>query len=142
MTRRVLIICTGNSCRSQMAEGFLRRIGSGQIDVFSAGTHPGRVHPMAIRVMEEVGIDMSGHSSKSVMKYYDQDFDYIITVCDYAKAACPTFPGAKNMRHIPIEDPLSGWADEEFQLEKFRRVRNTIEEQMKQFAATELKVRV
>jgi len=138
MKQRVLIICTGNSCRSQMAEGLLRHMGKGEIDVESAGTHPSRVHPMAMKVMEEVGIDISHHTSKSVNVFDGQKFDYVITVCDHARAVCPIFPGARMLLHIPFEDPVSMYGDEEMRLEKFRSVRDTIRKRLEQFMVKEI----
>ena len=133
MKRRMLIICTGNSCRSQMAEGLVRYLSKGTMDVFSAGTHPSRVHPMAIRVMSEIGVDISHHTSKSINKFIGEEFDYVITVCDYAKAACPIFPGARNQQHIPFEDPVTFHGDEEQQLERFRQIRDQIKNRMEEF---------
>jgi arsenate reductase len=139
MKRRVLIICTGNSCRSQMAEGLLRDMRKGDIEVESAGTHPSRVHPMAIKVMEEAGIDISHHTSKSVRVFENQKFDYVITVCDHAKAVCPAFPGARKLLHMPIEDPVSMFGDEEMRLDKFRSVRDTIRKRLELFMLEEMK---
>ena len=90
---RVLIVCTGNSARSQMAEGLLRSSLAGRIEVHSAGTHPSSVNPLAIEVMQELGVDISGHRSKSVDEFAGQEFDYVITVCDSAREACPVFDG-------------------------------------------------
>jgi len=103
---RVLVVCTGNSMRSQMAEGLLRHDLGERIDVFSAGTHPSRVHPMSIRTMAEAGIDISGHRSKSIAEFFDVEMDLVITVCDSANLACPVFPNAKKTIHRGYPDPI------------------------------------
>ena len=119
---RVLILCTGNSARSQMAEGLLRHDAGDVYEVFSAGTKPTRVRPEAITVMREVGIDISGHRSKSVDEFAGQDFDYVITVCDNAKESCPIFPAKTKRIHWSIEDPAAVQGSEEETLTAFRRV--------------------
>lgn len=101
----ILFVCTHNSARSQMAEGLLRVLYGDRFEVFSAGTHPTRVHPFAIEAMEEIGIDISGHSSKGLEELKDIEFDLAVTVCDQAKAACPVVPGAKKILHKGFEDP-------------------------------------
>lgn len=135
--RRVLILCTGNSARSQMAEGILRHDGKGAFEVESAGVNPGAVRSEAIQAMREIGIDISGHWSKSVDEFSGQDFDYIITVCDNAKEACPVFPGKARRIHQSFEDPPPpGAKSAEETLTIFRRVRDEICEWMKSFIAT------
>ncbi len=124
--KRVLVLCTGNSCRSQMAEGWLRYDLGDRVDVFSAGTHPCLVHPTAIRVMAEAGVDLSGHRSKGVAELVDQSFDLVITVCDSARAACPILPGAVRSVHEPIPDPVAFVGSEEEALEAFRQARDLI----------------
>lgn len=116
-----------------MAEGILRHLGNGTLEVFSAGTHPSFVHPTAINVMREIGIDISHHTSKSVDQFINEQFDYVITVCDTAKERCPYFAGGKKKLHIPFEDPVmfEGNADE--RLQKFREVRDKILQTMKEF---------
>ncbi|HEX5082519.1 MAG TPA: arsenate reductase ArsC [Blastocatellia bacterium] len=137
MKRRVLILCTGNSARSQMAEGILRHDGEELFEVFSAGVKPGSVRPEAIQVMNEIGIDISSHRSKSVDKFAGQEFDYVITVCDNAKETCPVFPGKARRIHQSFEDPPPlGARSEEETLSIFRRVRDEIREWMKGFAPT------
>jgi arsenate reductase len=124
--QRVLILCTGNSARSQMAEGLLRHEAGDRFDVFSAGTRPSGLRPEAVAVMKELGIDISGGRSKSVDEFAAQPFDYVITVCDNAAEACPVFPGATKRLHWPFEDPA---AVEGTQMEReaaFRRVRDQI----------------
>ena len=130
---RVLIICTGNSARSQMAEGLLCSSSGGKIEVRSAGTRPSRVNPIAIEVMQELGVDISGHRSKSVDEFAGQEFTYVITVCDSARETCPVFPGRAQRLHWSFEDPAaaSGSADE--QKAVFRRVRDQIADQLRNF---------
>ena len=103
--RRVLVLCTGNRCRSQMAHGWLKHFGGDRLEVFSAGTQPKGVHPLAIEVMRGAGVDISDHTSDHVSQYLDQDFDLVITVCDSAKETCPVFPGARRTLHHSFEDP-------------------------------------
>ena len=136
MKKRVLILCTGNSARSQMAEGILRRDCGDAIEVESAGVKPGGVRPEAIQVMREIGIDISGHRSKSVDEFIGQKFDTVITVCDNAKETCPVFPGTTELVHRSFEDPPPpGVGSAEEQLSIFRRVRDDIREWMKDFIA-------
>lgn len=124
--KRVLIICRNNSARSQMAEGLLRSLYGGKYDVFSAGTEPTGVNPYAIIVMSEIGIDITTHRSKSMEEYYDQSFDYIITVCDTLKGACPVFPGNGIQIHKSFEDPAAEKGSQDKILASFRNVRNQI----------------
>ena len=132
--KRVLILCTGNSARSQMAEGILRHDGGGAFEVFSAGVKPGFVRPEAIQAMSEIGIDISNHRSKSVDEFVSQRFDYVITVCDNAKESCPVFPGAAARIHQSFEDPPApGVGDDDFRLAVFRRVRDEIRRWMEGF---------
>lgn len=136
MTSRALILCTGNSARSQMAEGLLRTLGEGRFEVFSAGTKPGIVRPEAIAVMRERGIDMSQHRSKSVTEFDGQPFDYVITVCDNARETCPVYFGAAEKVHWSFPDPAAVEGDEPERLAAFRRVRDMLEETFSQFART------
>jgi arsenate reductase len=131
--KRVLILCTGNSARSQMAEGLLRNLAGERFDVFSAGTKPVGLNPNAVKVMSELGIDIANHRSKSVDEFAGQHFAYVITVCDNAKEACPFFPGGGQLVHHSFEDPAT--APEEQQLESFRAVRDQISPWLKQFVA-------
>ena len=124
--KRVLILCTGNSARSQMADGLLRHDSANGIDVFSAGTRPSRVRQEAIEAMREVGIDISGHRSKSVDEFGGQTFDLVITVCDNARETCPIFPGAKQMVHHSFDDPAAVEGSTEERLAAFRRVRDEL----------------
>jgi arsenate reductase (thioredoxin) len=124
--KRVLFLCTGNSCRSQMAEGFLRDIAKDKFEIFSAGVEPTQVNPFAIKVMAEVGIDISSYKSKSVTEFLNQRFDYIITVCDNAKKTCPIFSGQYEKIHWDIEDPTDVKGSEEEKLYFFRKIRDKI----------------
>ena len=130
---RVLILCTGNSARSQMAEGLLRHDAANACEVFSAGTRPTRVRPEAITVMREVGIDISGQRSKSVDEFAGQDFDYVITVCDNAKESCPIFPVKTKRIHWSIQDPAVVQGSEEERLTAFRRARDELRTRLKAF---------
>lgn len=122
MKKRVLILCTGNSARSQMAEGLLRRLASDRFDVFSAGTRPVDLNPNAVKAMAEIGIDIAGHRSKSVDEFVGQQFDYVITVCDSAKESCPIFSGRGERIHHSFEDPAAAPGDQ--QIFVFRQVRD------------------
>jgi arsenate reductase len=130
---RVLFLCTGNSCRSQMAEGLLRYFGNDKFEVYSAGLNPSFVHPLAIKVMAEIGIDISNHRSKSVAEFLGQTFDYVITVCDKAKESCPNFPGEMKKIHWSFEDPAEASGTEEERLKVFRKVRDKIKEHILSF---------
>ncbi|MBL8166688.1 MAG: arsenate reductase ArsC [Acidobacteria bacterium] len=133
---RVLILCTGNSARSQMAEGLLRHDAGDRFEVHSAGVKPSRVRPEAIQAMAEIGIDISGHWSKSVDEFLGQQFDVVITVCDNASETCPVFPGNTTRIHHSFTDPPApGAADEATTLAVFRRVRDEIRTWLRQLAA-------
>ena len=131
---RVLILCTGNSARSQMAEGLRRHDGGAAFEVVSAGTKPSHVRPEAIAAMHEIGIDISGHRSKSVDEFAGQGFDYVITVCDNAKENCPIFPSATKRIHWSLDDPAAVQGSEEQRLAEFRRVRDQLRSLLRQFA--------
>ena len=131
--KRVLILCTGNSARSQMAEGLLRHDAGDRFTVESAGTKPGQVRPEAIAVMKELGIDISGHRSKSVEEFAGENFDYVLTVCDNAKESCPIFPGHANRLHRNFEDPAAVQGSEQERLAVFRRVRDEIRDFLRRF---------
>jgi arsenate reductase len=134
---RVLILCTGNSCRSQIGEGWVRHDLGDRVEVRSAGTRPSFVHPLAIRVMGEAGVDISSHRSKSVEVLKGLAFDLVVTVCDSAREACPILPGARKTLHQAFEDPaLAG--DGEDALPVFRRVRDEIRAQLVPLVAAEL----
>ena len=131
--KRVLILCTGNSARSQMAEGLLRHDAGDRFTVESAGTKPGTVRPEAIAVMKEVGIDITSHRSKHVDEFGGQDFDYVLTVCDNAKEGCPVFFGKATRLHHNFNDPAAVEGSEEKRLEEFRRVRDELRAYLKSF---------
>ncbi len=133
MTKRVLILCTGNSARSQMAEGLLRSLGGDRFEVRSAGTKPSIVRPEAIAVMSELGIDLSGHRSKHVREFDGQHFDYVITVCDNANENCPVFPGDTERIHWSVPDPAAIGGSETERLAAFRRVRDSLAETFRTF---------
>jgi arsenate reductase (thioredoxin) len=123
---RVLFLCTHNSARSQMAEGLLRDLAGDRFEVYSAGTEATHVRPMAVRAMEEIGVDISGQESKTLDRYLSEPFDYVITVCDDANEACPFFTGATNRLHWSFEDPSKAEGSEEQRLAVFRTVRDRI----------------
>ena len=128
-------MCTGNSARSQMAEGLLRHEADDRFDVYSAGAKPGIVRPEAIAVMKEIGIDISGHRSKSVQEFEGRPFDYVVTVCDSAREVCPVFPGVTRRLHWPFHDPASVQGSEEERRAAFREVRDRIHARIKVFLA-------
>jgi arsenate reductase (thioredoxin) len=133
MKKKILILCTGNSARSQMAEGLFRHEAGDRYEVFSAGTRPSSVRPEAIAVLAEIGIDISGHRSKSVDEFVAQPLDLVITVCDNAKEACPVFPGRTLRLHWPFEDPAHVQGTEEARLAAFRKVRDQIRQRIRTF---------
>ena len=133
MKTRVLILCTGNSCRSQMAEGILRHYGNDKFEVESAGVEPSKVNETAIKVMKEIGIDISHHRSKHVKEFLDQHFHYIITVCDKANESCPIFPGPSQRLHWSFADPPHNEKVTEEVLDEFRKVRDAIHAKFKAF---------
>jgi len=134
MQAKILVLCTGNSCRSQMAEGFLKSFDP-ELTVYSAGTNPSaQVHPKAIQVMQEAGIDLSSAKPKKVDQFLDQAFDYVITVCDHARETCPVFMGnVKNHLHIGFKDPAEAQGSEAEILAEFRRVRDEIKKEFNVF---------
>jgi arsenate reductase (thioredoxin) len=133
---RVLILCTGNSCRSHLAEGLLRARGGADFEVFSAGSRPaGYVHPLAIRVMQEIGIDLASHRSKSWDEFKSCEIHTVITVCGRADAVCPVFPGQRVRHHWPFEDPAHVTGDESAVLTVFRRVRDEIDRTLQAYVA-------
>jgi arsenate reductase (thioredoxin) len=131
--KRVLILCTGNSARSQMAEGLLRQMAGDVYEVASAGVSPSRVRPEAIEAMREIGIDISHHRSKSVDEFTNHKMDYVITVCDNAREQCPIFPGEVKQIHWSFDDPAAAEGDELARLAVFRRVRDEISERLRAF---------
>ena len=131
--KRLLVLCTGNSARSQMGEGLFRAEGGGDFEIFSAGTKPSSVRPEAIAVMKEIKIDISGHSSKSVEEFSGQSFDYVVTVCDNARDSCPVFPAGTDRIHWSFEDLATVQGSEQERLAAFRRIRDQIHERVKAF---------
>ena len=140
MKKKILILCTGNSCRSQMAEGFLKSFDE-NLEVYSAGTKPAeKVNPFAIKAMKEIGIDISNGVAEDVEKYLTQSFDYVITVCDKAKETCPIFMGdVKHRLHIGFDDPADAVGTEEEIMPVYRRVRDEIKRDFYEFYLRELK---
>ena len=134
---RVLVLCTHNSARSQMAEGFLRALGGDRFAVASAGTVATTVNPLATRVMEEVGVDLRSHTSKTFDRFLGEPWDYVITVCDQAAARCPVFPGRARRVHWSFEDPSAATGSETDRLAVFRRVRDAIGERLRAWLADE-----
>ncbi len=123
---RVLFLCTGNSVRSQMAEGLLRERAGDRFEALSAGTHAAGVNPLAIEVMHEIGIDISGHRSKNVAEFLGQPVEYVVTVCDRAKESCPIFPGTYKFLSWSLDDPAVATGTHEERLAFFRRIRDDI----------------
>ncbi len=133
---RILILCTGNSCRSQMAEGLLREAAGDLLEVHSAGSKPaGFVHPRSIEVLREIGIDISSHTSKSMNEFLDRDIETVISVCGNADQACPIFPGQVNRHHWPFDDPAHAKGSEEEIRDAFRRIRDEIAAVFRAYAA-------
>jgi arsenate reductase (thioredoxin) len=133
--KRVLFLCTGNSCRSQMAEGWLRHLAGKRFEVASAGTKPAGLHPDAILIMREAGIDISGQRSKNVSELLQQQFDFVITVCDSAKESCPYFPAEVRRLHWSFPDPAAAAGTDEQRLTVFRRIRDQIADRVREFVS-------
>ena len=134
MTKKtILVLCTGNSARSQMGEGLFRAEGGGGFEVFSAGTKPSSVRPEAVAVMQELGIDISGQRSKSVAEFDGRSFDYVVTVCDNARDACPVFPAGTERIHWSFEDPAAVQGSQPERLAAYRRIRDRIHDRVKTF---------
>lgn len=131
--QRVLFLCTANSARSQMAEGILRHLAGDRFEVYSGGTRPSNVSPLAVKVMQELQIDISNHTSKSLDQFVSQPFDYVITVCDNAKEECPVFYGASQQLHWSIDDPADAEGSEDERLRAFRHARDDIHSRIKFF---------
>ncbi len=133
--KRILVLCTGNSCRSQIAEGYLKHFAGDRAEVFSAGIETHGVNPRAIRIMKEDGIDISHHTSNHIDEYRDMSFDYVITVCDHAREHCPYFPSEAETFHHNFPDPARATGSEEDIMEAFRITRELIKTYCKQFVA-------
>ena len=131
--KKVIFICTGNACRSQMAEGLLRHIAGDKFEVCSAGSHPSRLHPASVAVMAEWGIDIARHTADPIDDYLDTGIDIAITVCDNAQQCCPTFPGNVEQIHWGLDDPYHGWEAEPEDLPPYRETRDEIKERIKEF---------
>jgi len=135
--KKVLFLCTGNSVRSQMAEALLNHLGSPKWQAQSAGLFPSYVHPLAIRAMEEIGIDISQQSSKSMDQFLTDEFDYVITLCDYIATSCPVFPGQARRIHWSFEDPAGAIGTIEERMVVFRKVRDQIKKRIEDFLNSE-----
>lgn len=138
--KKILVLCTGNSCRSQIAEGYLRHFAGNSAQIYSAGVETHGVNSTAIAIMAEDGIDISGHSSNNIDEYFEIDFDYIITVCDNAKENCPFFPSKAKKFHYNFPDPTKAKGNESEILEEFRRVQKMIKEYCHNFITENLKL--
>lgn len=136
--KKILVLCTGNSCRSQIAEGYLRHFAGNKAEVYSAGVETHGVNPRAIQIMQEDGIDISKHTSNNVNEYKGIDFDFVITVCDNAKERCPYFPSNAIKFHYNFPDPAKATGTEEEIMQQFRNVRNLIKKYSQDFVATNL----
>ncbi|HTQ27909.1 MAG TPA: arsenate reductase ArsC [Puia sp.] len=136
--KRILVLCTGNSCRSQIAEGYLRNLAGDRATVYSAGVETHGVNPRAIQVMKEDGIDISHHTSNNINEYLGMDFDFVITVCDNAKERCPFFPSTAKKFHHNFPDPAKATGSDEEVMNKFREVRNQISAYCQQFVSENL----
>jgi arsenate reductase (thioredoxin) len=133
MKKQVLFLCSHNSARSQIAEALLRQMAGDRFDVFSAGTEGTRVHPLAAQAMREIGVDISGQSSKTLDVFKDQHFDYVITVCDRANESCPTFPSDTERIHWSFADPTAATGTDEQRLRAFRQARDMIQQRLRMF---------
>lgn len=136
--KKILVLCTGNSCRSQLAEGYLRHFANGKAEVYSAGIETHGVNPRAIATMQEDGLDISNHTSNNVTEYENIEFDYVITVCDNAKENCPYFPSTAQKFHYNFPDPAKASGSEEEIMEVFRNVREQIKDYCRKFVAENL----
>jgi arsenate reductase (thioredoxin) len=138
MKRRILILCTGNSARSQMAEGLVRQLGGDRFDAFSAGTKPSHVNPLAVQAMKEIDIDISQQRSKHLNEYLNQPFDIVMTVCDDAAETCPVFPGKAERMHWSFPDPAAATGSEAERLQHFRDVRDAFAARFTNWLSTQI----
>ena len=136
--KRILVLCTGNSCRSQIAEGYLKKFAGNKAEVYSAGVETHGVNPRAIQIMKEDGIDISQHTSNNINEYRNVDFNFVITVCDNAKERCPFFPSNAKKFHYNFPDPAKATGTEQQIMQQFREVRNLIKDYSKEFVANNL----
>ena len=128
---KIIFICTGNACRSQIAEGIMRKLAGDNFDVFSAGSHPSLVHPMSIKVMKEIGIDITSHTSDPILNFLSKNINIVVTVCDNADKVCPVFPGKVERIHWSIKDPFKGWNSHPDDLVNFRKTREDLTARIK-----------
>ena len=135
---KIIFICTGNACRSQIAEGIMRHLAGNKYDVFSAGSHPTLVHPISIKVMKEIGIDISSHTSDPISHFLSENMNIVITVCDNADKVCPVFPGKVEHIHWSIEDPFKGWTSDSDDLVNFRKTRDDLASRIKNLLKSRL----
>ena len=135
---KIIFICTGNACRSQIAEGIMRHLVGNKHDVFSAGSHPTSVHPISIKVMKEIGIDISSHTSDPISRFLSENMNIVITVCDNADKVCPVFPGKVERIHWSIEDPFRGWTSDSDDLVNFRKTRDDLARRIKNLLKSRL----
>ena len=131
--KKVIFICTGNACRSQMAEGLLRHLAGDKFEVYSAGSHPSHLHPASIAVMAEWGIDIARHTAEPIDDYLETGIDIVITVCDNAQQICPTFPGNVKRIHWGLDDPYHGWGAKPEDLLPYREIRDELKDRIKVF---------
>lgn len=136
--KKILVLCTGNSCRSQMAEGYLRQFAKGKAEIFSAGVETHGVNPKAIATMKEDGVDISRHTSNNMNEYKDIDFDFVITVCDNARERCPFLPSKAKKFHHDFPDPVKATGTEEEVLQSFRKTRQMIKDYCQEFVTDNL----
>ena len=130
---KIIFICTGNACRSQIAEGIMRQLAGDKFDVFSAGSHPSLVHPISIKVMKEIGINITSHTSDPISNFLSENINIVVTVCDNADKVCPVFPGRVERIHWSIKDPFKGWGSDPDDLDNFTRTRDDLYERIKNF---------
>lgn len=137
MKKKVLFLCTGNSCRSQMAEGLMRNMAGDEYEVYSAGVEPSKVHPMSVLVMDELDIDIREQTSDDVEMYLETGIDIVISVCDHAAQTCPTFPGDVQRVHWSTKDPFHGWDVDESKLPDYRKTRDELQNRIAWFLKAE-----
>ena len=135
---KIIFICTANAFRSQIAEGIMRKLAGDKFDVFSAGSHPTLVHPVSIKVMKEVGIDITSHTSDPISNFLSENINIVVTVCDNADKVCPVFPGKVELFHWSVDDPFKGWSSDPDVLVNFRRTRDDLIERIKIFLKNRL----
>ncbi|MBT4035554.1 MAG: arsenate reductase ArsC [Candidatus Marinimicrobia bacterium] len=137
MKQKILFLCTGNSCRSQIGEGLMRHLAGDKYEVFSAGVEPSRLHPMSILVMQEIGVDIGHQTSDDVNDYLDSGINIIISVCDHAAQTCPTFPGDVQRVHWSLKDPFHGWDVDESKLPDYRKTRDDLKQRIQGFLSNQ-----